>query len=102
MKNVFQFLSKHLKRELSLECKGYLSDVVRPFRFLKNETVLSPDQVCTHLYFITTGMLLCNGPNYNGDYILCRWYMINEDVATSVISYVSGSPCNETIFAKED
>jgi CRP-like cAMP-binding protein len=66
----------------------------------KRSRLLSPGEICQHLFYIEKGMLACF--DQEGDKHYCTWVMTETDIATAVDSFNNQIPSTEWIEAVED
>lgn len=85
---------------LSQEASEWLQSNLVEMTFKKNEEVLRSGKVCSHLYFVTSGML-CGYYIQEGKEI-CNWLASEGDFGTSYYSFISRQPSYEIIQSIEE
>lgn len=80
--------------------KGLVREKAQRIVVPRGTILLSPGEVCTHLYYIELGMLACYDEEQGRRYY--AWLMVEKDIATSVESFNNQVPSTETIVAIED
>lgn len=85
--------------QLPVELELLLRKTARRDAFGKKHKLLRTGQPCTRLYFIEQGLLRLYVRHGNKDY--CSRFMLEGDIATSVISFFGKAPSVETIETLE-
>lgn len=80
--------------------KLLLHETARRIETPRKARLLSPGEICRHLYFIEKGVLACF--DKEGEKSYCTWLMTEKDIATSVDSFNNQVPSTEWIEAIED
>lgn len=71
--------------------------------FRKGEILLEEEKVCRHVWFIKKGLLRAYQANPSNPHKTSTcWFMMENDVATSVRSFFRELPSEEVIIAEED
>jgi len=85
---------------LSSHLRESLSEKVFIFKVKKGEILLHEDRICNHLFFIKKGFL--RGFHYHGGKEITAWFGFENDIATSIYSFVIQSVGFENIEVVED
>jgi CRP-like cAMP-binding protein len=93
-KEVSRFLSLH---EASKEA---LAAILIPFEFSKGQTVLKPNAVCNHVYFVESGLLRTYYQKEGKD--VTDWLSPENTFSCSILSFISRLPDRRGIEALED
>lgn len=105
MKEILNYLSKTYWK-LSEEAMQYILQKCDELSKEKGEILLKEGTVCQHVWFIKKGMLRAyqdSPPNVDRPgKTHTNWHLIENDIATSVVSFVDGLPSEEEIVAEED
>src|ERR1700749_1474639 len=98
MEKVIEYLKKI--SPLSEAAANFLRQHTKRVQFRKKKVLLHPKEICMEVWFIEKGLIRCferfNRKN------MCNWFMKENDIATSVISFFTGIPSVETVQAMED
>ncbi len=92
----------HSIRPLSPELRDYLSDKLETKLCLKRDYLLKAGRVCSHIYFVESGLFRCFYTREDEDREVCAWFMKEGDVIASVDSFFNQTPSYENIQALED
>jgi CRP/FNR family transcriptional regulator, anaerobic regulatory protein len=85
---------------LSPEGTEWLAENIELKSFRKNEHILNLGRVCSHMYYINSGIV---GGFYLMDGVeICNWIATENDLATAYYSFISRKPSFETIECFED
>ena len=98
MEKIFQILSQFMS--LSSELKDDLAAKIFIKKQQKGDIIISQDKVCDQLFFIKKGFL--RGFNYHNGKEITSWFGFENDLATSIYSFVSRKPGYENIEAIEN
>jgi CRP/FNR family transcriptional regulator, anaerobic regulatory protein len=85
---------------LSAELRENLSEKVFVRKAGKGEILLHEDKICNHLFLIKKGFL--RGFHYHEGKEITAWFGFENDIATSIYSFVSQKPGFENIEVIED
>jgi CRP/FNR family transcriptional regulator, anaerobic regulatory protein len=100
MKEVLDYLSENYW-PLNISARSYIVDKSPEITVKKKQVLLKPGDPCNHVWFIRKGLLRSYEINDKGKYF-SNWFMRENDVATSVISFFKEEPTEEAIEAAED
>jgi CRP-like cAMP-binding protein len=100
MKEILEYLSKNYW-ELSETAMTYLVKKTDEIEVKKKEILLEQGEVCRYVWFIKKGMLRSYEMNEKGKYF-SNWFMKENDIATSVISFFQEEKTEEVIEVVED
>ena len=85
---------------ISEQAKNELFDIVSMKGFDKGSYIVEQGKACKHLYFIKSGFL--RGFYYQDGKEITSWFASENDVVTSMYSFISQKPSFETIEVLED
>jgi CRP-like cAMP-binding protein len=100
MKEILEYLSKNYW-ELSETAMTYIVKKSDEIEVKKKEILLEQGEVCRYVWFIKKGMLRSYEMNEKGKYF-SNWFMKENDIATSVISFFQEEKTEEVIEVVED
>lgn len=69
--------------------------------YKKHSILLKPGETCNYLWYIEKGALRAFETSEIGK-VFCNWIMLENDIATSVVSFFVGVSTRETVEALED
>jgi CRP-like cAMP-binding protein len=102
MREILNYLSKKFSK-LTDKSRTYVLDHCDELSYRKGEILLKEGDVCCHIWFIKQGYLRAYQSDPSSpDKESTNWFMVENDVATSVYSYFKEVPSEETIVAEED
>jgi CRP-like cAMP-binding protein len=99
MKEVLDHLSENYW-PLNVSARSYIVDNSPEITVKKKELLLKQGDICRHVWFVKKGILRSYEHNEKGRGF-SNWFMLENDVATSVISFFEGEPTEEVIEAYE-
>lgn len=85
---------------VSKELEGQLKKIAFPYTLKKNETILSINERCNHLYFVYKGLL--RGYYFSEEKEISNWFATENDFATCFYAFITKELSFETIEAIED
>jgi CRP-like cAMP-binding protein len=86
---------------LSSEAKTYIYDHIQRQEFKKRNILSKPGEICKYVWFIEKG-LLHSFELVSPGRTICHWFMMKNDIATSVVSFFNETNSEETVEALED
>jgi hypothetical protein len=98
MKEVYAYLNS--VSPLSKAAWKFLETHLVNMKLKKGEVLLRPGEICAMLWFVGDGLLRSYEHYDRKDY--CNWFMVKDDIATSVVSFFEEVPAEETVEAMED
>ena len=105
MKEILNYLSQTYWK-LTAEAMNFVLQKCDEILIPKGEIILKEGQVCRHVWFIKKGMLRAYQENPPSDdkpfKKYTNWFMKENDIATSVISFFRDLPSEEEVIAVED
>lgn len=100
MKKILEYLSSTFSL-LTEDASHYILNCCDEITLKKREILLKEGETCEHVWFIKTGLLRAYSVNEKGQEF-SNWFMRENDIATSVVSFFLGRPSEETVEALED
>lgn len=85
---------------LSEPLTQHLQDTIKTREFHKKEYLLKQGHICQNISFIGRGLVRCFYDKHGKD--TCSWFMKENDVVISVISFFDQIPSYENMQALED
>jgi CRP-like cAMP-binding protein len=102
MKEILIYLSQTYWK-LDKQAITYILENCNERSVAKGEVLLKEGEVCRYVWFVKKGLLRAyQAKPSSPDKLFSNWFMIENDVATSVISFFLGCKSEETIVAEED
>lgn len=105
MKEILRYLNATYYK-LSDDAMSFILQHCDEQTFRAGETLHAAGEVCKYVWFIKKGMLRAYQEYYDEDRkttkIYNNWFMIENDTATSVVSFFRGVPSLEAIETVED
>jgi CRP/FNR family transcriptional regulator, anaerobic regulatory protein len=98
MKKLIEYLNSIYP--LSPPLRAHLYNTVKVTDIKKRKMLIRPGQVCDRMYFIEWGLL--RGSKIRDGRESSLWFMKEQDIMTSVVSYYNAVDSTETIYAMED
>ena len=85
---------------MSPELIAHLSKILRYKTFSKGDIILNRGRVCSHIYFLETGLIRIY--HWKNDKEVTTWFLKEGDLFISVHSFFQQRPSAEFIVAMED
>ena len=85
---------------ISEQAKNELNNIVSIKEFVKGSYIVEQGKTCRYLYFIKSGFL--RGFYYQDGKEITSWFASENDVVTSMHSFIAQKPSFETIEVLED
>jgi CRP-like cAMP-binding protein len=102
MREILNFLGKKYF-EINGEARLFITDHTENRAVNAGEILLKAGEICDQVWFIKKGLLRAYQEDPKDPLkIYNNWFMKENDIATSVISFFEGQPSGETIEARED
>jgi CRP-like cAMP-binding protein len=102
MREILTYLGKQYS-EIDDKARLYITDHTEKKSFNAGGILLKKGAMCHHVWFIETGLLLaCEEDPENPLKVYNNWFMKENDIATSVVSFFMDQRSEETIKAWED
>ena len=102
MREILNYLSNQYS-EISGDARLYITDHTYEKPVKAGEILLKKGEICGHVWFIKKGLLLAREEDpEDPSKVYNHWFMQENDIATSVLSFFKGLPAEETIEAWED
>jgi CRP-like cAMP-binding protein len=99
IKQVLDFLEKFCA--LDEGTVNWLHNNAERIECKKNIKLLDEGQICEHVWFIEKGMLRAYEKLPKGKES-CNWFMTENDIATAVSSFFTGTPSRDVVETDED
>jgi CRP/FNR family transcriptional regulator, anaerobic regulatory protein len=99
MKKIIAILFKVFP--LTEEAKTYLYENTYREEYRKWDKLLNPGEICRHVWYIEKG-LIHSFEALSRDRNIGNWFMFEKDIATSVVSFFTETPSEETVEALEN
>jgi CRP/FNR family transcriptional regulator, anaerobic regulatory protein len=87
---------------LSKSAKDFIRAKTQRQKYKKWDELLKPGEICRHVWFIENGLLHSFEETSSENKKTCNWFMLDNDIATSVASFFTDAPSDETVRALED
>ena len=85
---------------ISEQAKTELAEVVKKNELSKGKLLLEQGETCRHLYFLESGF--ARGFYYQNGKDITTWFAFENDIVTSMFSFVAQKPSFESIEILED
>jgi CRP-like cAMP-binding protein len=85
---------------LDASSKEALASILIPFQFAKGQTILRPNSVCNHVYFVESGLLRTFYEKEGKDFT--DWLSPEHTFSCSILSFINRLPDRRGIEALED
>lgn len=101
-KNNISLLLEYLSQfcEITEKLESKLKELLQLSSFKKNEHILKIGETCSHLYFVSQGF--AKGFRIYNNKMKTSWFWNEQDIMTSIDSFLRQSPSEEGIIAIED
>ena len=86
---------------LTKDAKTYLYEHTYRQEYKKRHKLIKPGETCRHVWYIEKGLIHSFEAISRGRKI-CNWFMAENDIATSVVSFFTETASEESIEALED
>jgi CRP/FNR family transcriptional regulator, anaerobic regulatory protein len=100
MKEILEYLSKTYWL-LAEDASHYILNCCDEITLKKKGILLKEGETCEHIWFVKAGLLRSSSVNEKGQ-DFSNWFMRENDIATSVVSFFLIRPSEETVEALED
>jgi len=100
MKEILEYLSENYW-QLSETAMNYIVRKTDEMDVKKKDILLKQGEICRYVWFVKKGLLRSYGVSETGKYF-SNWFMKENDVATSVISFFREEKTEEVIEVAED